>query len=61
MTKPDNDDIKIVESCGYHEGAVLDTGCCCESPSEIFGIHWGLATDCFDLNELENNEPRLVH
>ena len=61
MTKSDNDDIKIVEPCGCHEGAVLDTGCCCESPSEIFGIHWGLATDCFDESDLEDCKSRIVH
>lgn len=57
----DYDDNEKKEPCGCIEAKVLDTGHYCSDLPMQFEIALGLATDCFDMSELEERRSRTLH
>jgi len=61
MMRNYDDNGNILEPCGCIEAKVLDTGHSCSELPMQFEMALGLATDCFDMTELEERRSRNLH
>jgi|TARA_B110000483_G_scaffold61709_1_gene76768 hypothetical protein len=61
MKSKDDKRDNTLESCGCIKDTVADTGHYCSKIPEEFKVALGFATDCFDINDLEEHMSRTLH